>query len=93
MITRLVPGQRTTVLQLSAGTAAPMSRADDASSQKAEPVAPTSGYTATGKALDDPVLRENLTNTTLETVGGPPEELGRMAALTAYPGRWVSPRF
>jgi tripartite-type tricarboxylate transporter receptor subunit TctC len=35
--------------------------------------------TATGKALDDPVLRENFTNATLETVGGPPEELGRMA--------------
>lgn len=35
--------------------------------------------TATGKALDDPVLRENFTNAALETVGGPPEELGRMA--------------
>ena len=34
---------------------------------------------ATGKALDDPVLREILTNAVLETVGGPPEELGRMA--------------
>jgi tripartite-type tricarboxylate transporter receptor subunit TctC len=34
---------------------------------------------ATGKALDDPVLRENFTNATLETVGGPPEELGRIA--------------
>jgi tripartite-type tricarboxylate transporter receptor subunit TctC len=31
------------------------------------------------KALDDPVLRENLTNAALEAVGGPPEELGRMA--------------
>ena len=35
--------------------------------------------TATGNALDDPVLRKNFTNATLETVGGPPEELGRMA--------------
>ena len=35
--------------------------------------------TATGKALDNPLLRENLTNAALETVGGPPEELGRMA--------------
>jgi hypothetical protein len=26
--------------------------------------------TATGKALDDPVLRENFTDATLETVGG-----------------------
>jgi tripartite-type tricarboxylate transporter receptor subunit TctC len=35
--------------------------------------------TTTGRALDDPVLRENLTNAVLETVGGPPEELGRRA--------------
>jgi tripartite-type tricarboxylate transporter receptor subunit TctC len=34
---------------------------------------------ATGKALDDKVLRENYVNATLETVGGPPEELGRIA--------------
>jgi tripartite-type tricarboxylate transporter receptor subunit TctC len=34
---------------------------------------------ATGRALEDPVLHENFTNATLETIGGTPEELGRMA--------------
>jgi tripartite-type tricarboxylate transporter receptor subunit TctC len=35
--------------------------------------------TATGKALEDPVLRENFVTATLEAVGGPPEELGKIA--------------
>jgi hypothetical protein len=39
MITRLVPGQRATVLQLPAATAEPMLRTDDAMSREAEPVA------------------------------------------------------
>ena len=34
---------------------------------------------AMAKALDDQVLRENFTNATLETIGGPPEQLGRLA--------------
>jgi tripartite-type tricarboxylate transporter receptor subunit TctC len=35
--------------------------------------------TVTGKALEDPVLRENFVTATLEAVGGPPEELGKIA--------------
>lgn len=34
---------------------------------------------ATERALHDPVLRENFANASLETIGGPPEELGRLA--------------
>ena len=34
---------------------------------------------ATARALDDPVLRDNFTKTSMETVGGPPEQLGQLA--------------
>jgi tripartite-type tricarboxylate transporter receptor subunit TctC len=34
---------------------------------------------ATAQALDDPVLRENFTKASMEIVGGPPEQLGRLA--------------
>jgi tripartite-type tricarboxylate transporter receptor subunit TctC len=37
---------------------------------------------ATGKALEDSVLRENFTNATLETVGGTPEDLAGWRAPT-----------
>lgn len=39
MITRLVPGQRATVLQLPAGTAEPTRRTGDALTREAEPIA------------------------------------------------------
>ena len=31
------------------------------------------------QALDDPVLRDNFNKASMETIGGPPEQLGRLA--------------
>jgi tripartite-type tricarboxylate transporter receptor subunit TctC len=35
--------------------------------------------TATAQALDDPTLRDNFNKASMETIGGPPEQLGRLA--------------
>jgi tripartite-type tricarboxylate transporter receptor subunit TctC len=35
--------------------------------------------TATARALDDPVLRDNFAKASMETIGGAPEQLGRLA--------------